>query len=1186
MYTAYYGDQLLFDPRDQDRQLYGQECGITLNEACSYTFSMPTTHPLAGRLTVMDRNNEVVLCSNNEIVFRGRVVSEETDFYGCPTYTCEGERAYLNDVTADKFWTYNDKDDGTTPEGVQVSPDLEDLFRYLVSAYNGRAGRAFAEGINQGAAIYSGTVNIQNTSRESVWKTIKSECVDAYGGYVRVRYDGGTAYIDYLAGGDHVCGQVVSFGNNLLDYVRTRDGSDICTRIIPVGQTAEVSHQEQKYDDEGNPEYDDEGNPEYETVIDVEAGQDVYISGYPDNPLSAGYSKAGDHVVWGEGEKTYGIIEKYVSYSDLSEPADLVSAALADLQKCVLGDTIDLSALDLSLLDATADRLTPGDYVRVTSEPHGLDCYLVCTAATLHPDAPDTDTYTLGLSRNELTQVQADRISQLNSTITLVEQVTTTGVQQATASATSASAVAVKAQAQAAAAAKTAGQAVTTANQAALDASAAMESAQSSADEAKAAKADAEAVKAEAAKIAEGAAAAAEAAEKAGQQAVTAASVEYATSASQTAAPTEGWSTSRPSHVSGEYTWTRTVFTNGAGASTTSEPALITGEDGAQGKDGAQGASVVGVTTFWQLAESQPDTPSGTADPEGWSTTAPEPAEGYTGSLWVTYRSVISDGVAEAATYTVPARDSSYAYAQRCWALEDGTYTTAAKLKQATDEVSSTLKADYSTSADVAKTYATQSSLAQTASSITSSVAEKYQEKGDYATNDGVATTLKEYSTVTQTAEAVEAKFSQAVTAVVTQYAAGSSATAAPTSGWSTATPTWSSGKYIWQRTVTTVNGKQTVGNATCIQGAKGEDGAQGEKGEDGAAGNGIKKATPQYYLSTSKTTATGGSWATAPQTYVAGRYYWTRTAYTWTASTATTYSTAVYDPSLTAALAGVTELETLVRATADGLEVAKMSDGSYVGTRAVLDSDSLDFVSQDGKTTYASFATDEVLLGMGSTSANIWLCKYSGQTGTVNTKGSFLLNKQSDGCHLYSDGLLTICPALAGTDSGWLSIGIGESSIAGGSQRVYLQGADGKKACMANILHVSSSYSGGYKVIYSTDLDEDQAKVSDSRIYRCVAFRLSGWVVVALNNYICPTSAPDNYVVGTLPAGWRPPMMMKGALFAGGASALGYDKISEVFADYGVMVNVTTEGQVRLYSPGLPADTKLSGYVIFPATK
>lgn len=72
-----------------------------------------------------------------------------------------------------------------------------------------------------------------------------------------------------------------------------------------------------------------------------------------------------------------------------------------------------------------------------------------------------------------------------------------------------------------------------------------------------------------------------------------------------------------------------------------------------------------------------------------------------------------------------------------------------------------------------------------------------------------------------------------AVTGVVVQYAKSTSPTVAPTSGWSSASPTWESGKYIWQRTVTTIAGEQIVSNVSCIQGAKGE---KGQKGEDGTS--------------------------------------------------------------------------------------------------------------------------------------------------------------------------------------------------------------------------------------------------------------------------------------------------------------------------------------------------------------
>ena len=72
-----------------------------------------------------------------------------------------------------------------------------------------------------------------------------------------------------------------------------------------------------------------------------------------------------------------------------------------------------------------------------------------------------------------------------------------------------------------------------------------------------------------------------------------------------------------------------------------------------------------------------------------------------------------------------------------------------------------------------------------------------------------------------------------AVTGVVVQYAKSTSPTVAPKSGWSSVSPTWESGKYIWQRTVTTIAGEQIVSNVSCIQGAKGE---RGQKGEDGTS--------------------------------------------------------------------------------------------------------------------------------------------------------------------------------------------------------------------------------------------------------------------------------------------------------------------------------------------------------------
>lgn len=95
---------------------------------------------------------------------------------------------------------------------------------------------------------------------------------------------------------------------------------------------------------------------------------------------------------------------------------------------------------------------------------------------------------------------------------------------------------------------------------------------------------------------------------------------------------------------------------------------------------------------------------------------------------------------------------------------------------------------------------------------------------------------------------------------------------------------------------------------ATGATGATGPQGAQGIQGETGATGPtgpqgvSVTKVEPQYYLSTSASSATGGSWSSA-MTYSAGKYIWTREKITLSNGNVT-YSTAVYNSALTSACA------------------------------------------------------------------------------------------------------------------------------------------------------------------------------------------------------------------------------------------------------------------------------------------
>jgi hypothetical protein len=121
------------------------------------------------------------------------------------------------------------------------------------------------------------------------------------------------------------------------------------------------------------------------------------------------------------------------------------------------------------------------------------------------------------------------------------------------------------------------------------------------------------------------------------------------------------------------------------------------------------------------------------------------------------------------------------------------------------------------------------------------------------------------------------------VNSVDVEYAKSTSNKTAPTSGWQTTAPTWEDGKYIWSRTKTVLtDGSTEYTKAVCITGGK---------GATGSTGVGVKSIVEQYYLSSSPTSQSGGSWSTNRPTWKDGWYIWTRSVITYTNGTSTTTS-------------------------------------------------------------------------------------------------------------------------------------------------------------------------------------------------------------------------------------------------------------------------------------------------------
>ena len=634
MFTATYAGEVLHDPRDGARTALDQSCSTSLTDAGSYTFTLPATHPLAGRLDVMSRSREVALLDDGEEVFRGRVRRmPEQSFEGSWTYECEGERAYLNDVSLPPYAC-----------GAEAPSTADALFSWYVARYNAKVPEEdrFHVGENDGWRLCTDELAISSESRPSVWDEMKARLLDVYGGFVRVRHENGRRWLDWLSDGTRECSQRVEFGVNLTDYALERDGTSLFTRVVPwakreaaaaedeggeagdgselrvcrqpvdawvepggeasfsvraAGGTGTLSYAWQRSadgakwaacGDSDGTGYDsttfkpatgeDADGAMFRCAVSDEAGAAAAsdratlhvvehpswfgIDGAADRPLLEGYEKLGDAVVDVAAEAAHGVVERAVRY-DADDAEALVSMGLRDLRNAAVAETLRISAVDLHRVDPAVERIALGDLVRVVSEPHGFDAYMLCSALDVDPgDA--TATYTLGSSSYSLTDAQGERIRELNA--------------------------AVGAQAEAVTGAR-------------LAAERAGHAATSSAE-------------------------AAERAEKASQGSVVGTSYEYATSADRSEAPSSGWSATPPEYRAGTYVWQRVTVTHGDGTAEETAPVLITGNDG---------------TGIWSTVTAYAAGDSGTEPPaDGWSASPQEPGAGT--YLWTRNTVTYTDG--------------------------------------------------------------------------------------------------------------------------------------------------------------------------------------------------------------------------------------------------------------------------------------------------------------------------------------------------------------------------------------------------------------------------------------------------------------------------------------------------------------------------------------------------------------
>lgn len=252
-------------------------------------------------------------------------------------------------------------------------------------------------------------VRRSSESELTTWDAIKTRLIDTLGGHVRMRYEGGVTYLDYLEGSTtnldpnlNTSTQTIEFGENLKEFSRVVSAAETYTACIPKGAKIE------KYDENG------EVYSESLTIADVNDGSKYLI----DEDARALY-----------GFRCAPIDE--TTWDDVTVAANLKTKGLEYLQgrAIKLANTIKLSAIDLRHMGVSSDSFEFLGYVPISVYPYDIDAIYLLTELSIPLDDPSELTISLGETSLSLADRQQKQAANLQQKIESTAQDVKTDVQ-------------------------------------------------------------------------------------------------------------------------------------------------------------------------------------------------------------------------------------------------------------------------------------------------------------------------------------------------------------------------------------------------------------------------------------------------------------------------------------------------------------------------------------------------------------------------------------------------------------------------------------------------------------------------------------------------------------------------------------------------------------------------------------
>ena len=403
MFTIWSDTNKLYDPSTALYAVQDPVLTMELNKAGSLEFSIPPTNPNYSSPSLL--KSRIRVKNGNVVIWEGRVLSHDFDYYKNKRIICEGRLAELKDIVFP--YRLNIADEISDWENVTLPQVLTTFFDFYnlrsdakkkialgncdfttIKKRNGTAasglrssppffGESFQDGqFTLGAALedrdgWAAFVRYSTTGINPIWNPLE----EPYNGYMIPNYsDNDVLTINFYEDSGDVSDQVVEFGKNLLDITQFIDSDGVFTAALPL-----CLHDE--------------------TWYEITDHQFYSASGYKPEQFRDTF-----FVENATGVSLYGRIEKYLWYDSLTNGTAAETQAVNDLAKAVIANTtITINAADLSLIDVNVDALNLGDYVEVISAPHSLDAFFQITKVELHLQNPESNKFTFGSDPRTIT---------------------------------------------------------------------------------------------------------------------------------------------------------------------------------------------------------------------------------------------------------------------------------------------------------------------------------------------------------------------------------------------------------------------------------------------------------------------------------------------------------------------------------------------------------------------------------------------------------------------------------------------------------------------------------------------------------------------------------------------------------------------------------------------------------------